>query len=264
MPSPFPGMDPFLESPNTFRDLHNTFITYLRVDIQKQLPLRYVARVGERTWVETRDSHIEPDVLIRETPVTAPHEATAPVSTAVAAPVIVSIADEEWVEPYLDILLVEGQRLVTAIEVLSPTNKRPGERGQALYLQKQAEVMNRSANLVEIDLLRGGRHTTAVPEQTLRAIDSEACYHVCARDFAKPRQLEVYPIRLRSPLPVVRIPLLPGDSAPTVDLQVVFNRAWDDAAFGRSIDYGAELPPPPLAEDDLSWLRDQVKQSSLV
>jgi Protein of unknown function (DUF4058) len=38
MPSPFPGMDPFLENPGIFSDFHDSFITYLRENLQANLP----------------------------------------------------------------------------------------------------------------------------------------------------------------------------------------------------------------------------------
>ena len=140
----------------------------------------------------------------------------------------------------------EGKRLVTSIEVLSLSNKTPGEQGRELYVRKQKELLSSKAHLVEIDLLRGGEHVSAVPLEAavrdMRAFD----YHVTVHCFDDRETFFVYPIRLLDRLPPVAIPLLPGDSPVTVDLQSVFDRCYDAGPYSREIRYGVDHVIPAL------------------
>src|SRR5437879_961215 len=126
MPSPFPGMDPYLEDPTVFPDLHDSFATYLREALQAVLPPPYYAAIGQRIWVEVSQRSIGPDDMIARTAAGAGSGpsgggvAVAP--RARAAPVIVRVPHDERREPFVDIYAGRGQdrRLVTTIEVLSP------------------------------------------------------------------------------------------------------------------------------------------------
>ncbi len=139
---------------------------------------------------------------------------------------------------------------------MSLTNKTPGEHGRDLYLRKQREVLAAKVHLVEIDLLRGGEHTTAVPAGRLARAAGEFEYHVSIHHFDNLEDYFVYPIRLRQPLPEIAVPLLPGDPPVPLDLQAVFSRTYDAGPYPREIDYRQSVPPPPLSPAMESWLRD--------
>jgi hypothetical protein len=145
------------------------------------------------------------------------------------------------------------RRLVTTIEVLSHTNKRPGEHGRDLYLRKQREVLESKVHLVEIDLLRSGEHTTAVPLKRLRRKVASFDYHVCVHRFDNLEDYFVYPIQLEQPLPEIAIPLLPGDADVKLDLQAVFARTYDAGPYAREIRYGEDQPVPPLKAEQQTW-----------
>ncbi len=263
MPSPFPGMDPYLEHPRIFPDLHDTFIVYLRSEIQRALPQRYVARLGQRTWIEASERPVEPDVSVKVAPIESTSTAVAALPGLVATePVVVTVLHDEISEPFIEIWEHDEnhQQLVAAVEVLSPTNKRLGDRGQALYWQKQTEPLEQPVHLIEIDLLRGGKHTTAVSEKTLREAAPDCRYHVCVRDYTAPRQFTLYPMRLSDPLPNITIPLRPGDPSIIVSLQAPFYQAYDDGQFARTIDYQRLPPPPPLTAEELAWVRHILDQ----
>ena len=134
--------------------------------------------------------------------------------------------EEERTEPYLEIYARrEGEdRLVTSIEVLSLTNKTLGSEGRQKYLEKQQEILSGQVNLVEIDLLRGGAHSSAVPLWLAREKAGPFDYHVSVRRFDRPGEFLVYPIPLQRRLPTIRIPLLPGDPSIPISLQTVFQR----------------------------------------
>jgi hypothetical protein len=147
------------------------------------------------------------------------------------------------------------RRLVTSIELLSPIHKTPGAHGRDLYLRKQREILDSKVHLVEIDLLRGGEHTTAVPRERLARVAGELEYHVSIHHFDNLEDYFVYPIRLSEPLPQIAIPLLPGDGSVRLDRQAVFQRTYDAGPYRREINYRQDAPTPPLSPAWESWLR---------
>lgn len=230
MPSPFPGMDPFLEAPAYFGGLHDSMITYLREFLQAHLPEPYFADIADRVWVTTIQHATEA--------------------------VVVHVPHDEHREPSLEIFTrtEDGERLVTTVEVLSQSNKTPGEHGRDLYLRKQREILEGRVNLVEIDLLRGGQHTTAVPVQLARAQAGGFDYHVCVHRLDNLEDYFVYPILLAQRLPAIRIPLLPGDADVAVDVQTVFDRCYDSGPYRRRVRYADMMAVPPLTPDQASWI----------
>jgi hypothetical protein len=262
MPSPFPGMDPFLEHPDIFPDVHDSLTTYLREFLQTRLPEPYFAAIGRRIWVEVSRPYIGRDVHVlrprQESPArrgTGP--AVAVTVLEAAQPVLVRVLHDERREPFVEIFTrgEEGKRLVTSIEVLSLANKTPGEHGRELYLRKQSEILDSRVHLVEIDLLRGGQHATAVPRDLALEVAGPFDYHVSVHPFDSLEDYYVYPIWLGARLPVVAIPLLPGDPAVPIDLQAVFDRCYDAGPYRREIRYHADAIVPPLRPDQDEWAR---------
>ncbi len=276
MRSPFPGMDPFLEHPDIFPDFHDAFIAYLREMLQARLPAPYVASLGRRAWVEVSERYIGPDVQVSHPaqpgragrPSAATSTPTPPgeglgqgAGVAVASPprsrpVVVHVPHDERSEPFVEVFLGRGnqRRLVTCIELLSWTNKTPGEHGRDLYLRKQREVLGSKVHLVEIDLLRGGEHTTAVPRDRLVRVAGEYEYHVSIHRFDNLEDYFVYPIRLNERLPEIGVPLWPGDGEVGVDLQAVMERTYASGPYVREIDYGHDTPQPPVPPAWQAWL----------
>jgi hypothetical protein len=242
MPSPFPGMDPYLEDPEIFRGLHHGLVVYLCESLQPVLPMTYSADIGRRMWTEIcqRRSGIDVDA-----PVANHREANSATAARTATrPLVIHVPHDERREPFVEIYAGRGKnrRLVTTIEVLSPSNKRPGEEGRDLYLRKQRELLQSKVHLMEIDLLRGGEHTTCVPHDRLVAKAGPFDYHVCVHQFDNFEDYFVYAIQLAEPLPTVSVPLLPGDGAVPVDLQAVFARSYDTGPYTREIDYLRDRP----------------------
>jgi hypothetical protein len=255
-------MDPYLEHPAVFPGLHNRFIAVLSEFLQAELPAPYYAEIGERVWVEVSQRFIEPDtsVIRRET---GREEAERSVATAETRnrPVVVTVPHDERREPFVEILAPSNgsERLVTAIELLSPSNKAAGERGRELYLRKQREVLESPAHLVEIDLLRGGVHTTAVPLDRLLAQVGPFDYHISVHRSDRFEDFLVYPVRLDERLPEIAIPLLGADPDVPMDLQAVFERAYDTGPYRRRIRYAESAPVPPLRPDQDLWVARVVQ-----
>ncbi len=173
----------------------------------------------------------------------------------VARPVVVRVAHDEVREPFVEIYTRTdaGKRLVTSFEVLSLSNKTPGEQGRDLYKRKQNEILASQVHLVELDFLRGGEHTTAVPIDAAQDACGTFDYHVAVRPFDDLETILVYPIGLEERLPTIDIPLLPGDPSVTLDLQAVFDRCYDAGPYAREIRYGEDAVIPPLRPDQAAW-----------
>jgi hypothetical protein len=260
-------MDPYLEHPTLFPGLHNRLIGVLSEFLQARLPPPYYAEIGERVWVEVSRQFIEPEVTLLERG-SAPGRKTggAAVLRAVRGrAVVVTVPHDERRETFVEIRARHGdaERVVTAIEVLSPINKTPGERARDLYLRKQTEILETRAHLVEIDLLRAGVNTTAVPLDEARAAASILDYHVYVHRFDRFDQFVVMPVHLDEALPEVAIPLLPEDGDVVVDLQAVFDRCYDTGPYLLRVRYGDPVPPPPLRPEQAVWVGRVLESAGL-
>jgi len=261
MPSLFPGMDPYLENPEIFPDFHDSAITYLREALQASLPAPYFAALGRRVWIEVSRRSVGPDVQIQRqrVGVTSTRQEVATGSAVatqlVARPFMVKVAHDEFREPFVEIYTRgdDGKRLVTSIEILSLSNKTPGEQGRELYLRKQKEILASKAHLVEIDLLRAGEHVSAVPLEAATEVCGDFDYHVSVHCFDDQESFFVYPIRLEERLPPIAVPLLPGDPPVTLDLQAVFDRCYDAGPYSREVRYGDDAIVPALEPDQAAW-----------
>jgi hypothetical protein len=265
-------MDPFLEHPDVFPGLHDRLIAYLSEFLQVSLPAPYYADIGRRAWIEVSQRYIGPDAEVprrHSDPEIGGSGNVAVAAPANTEPVVIRVPHDEHREPFVEIYVGRGtdRRLVTSIEVLSLTNKTKGQQGRDLYLRKQREILNSKVNLVEVDLLRLGEHTTAVPIQLLVAKVDGFDYHVCVHRFDNLEDYFVYPIQLTWRLPVIAIPLLPDDHPVVLDLQAVFDRAYDAGPYKKEIRYDEDIPEPPLPEVLVPWaeklLADSHGQSRL-
>lgn len=270
MPSPFPGMDPYLESSGLWQDLHHRLIFCASEALQPQLPPRYYALIEERIILEAPSRSYYPDVTIArqgtETPTARGVQATqggeAVVAVDMEADVAIEVEDEEEIrQGYLEIREVSGGRVVTVIEVVSPANKAAGSRVHQTYLRKQADVLASDANLIEIDLLRRGAHVLAVPESRLERV-RPFDYLVCGHRAARHGTYQLYPRTVRQPLPRVGIPLRSEDGEVVLDLQAVFQRCYDSAPYARLLDYRSE-PLAPLPPADAAWADALLREKGL-
>jgi hypothetical protein len=167
---------------------------------------------------------------------------------------------EEIREVNLEIREARGGRVVTVLEVLSPGNKTPWSKAHQSYLEKQTDILQSDANLVEIDLLRSGARTIAASDSCLdrvRPFD----YLVSVLRSSRRSVLELYPRTVRQPLPRVRVPLR-GDPDVVLDLQAVFQRCYEGAPYGQLIDY--QLPPAvPLLPEDADWADNLLREKGV-
>ncbi|MFO0811386.1 MAG: DUF4058 family protein [Gemmataceae bacterium] len=253
MPSPFPGMNPYLEHAGAWRNFHSLFPGEASRRLNRVIGPKYYVVSEEHVYVREPleggpARPRSPDLFASEMPT---GEVSSEGTVAVLGPqlrveeVELPEVDEERV-PFVEIRDVYDNRVVTVIELLSPTNKRAGNERQK-YLTKRAEVLASSASLVEIDLLRGGRR------MPLSGRVSGTYGVLVSRPESRPKA-EWVAINLRERLPVLPIPLGEGDTAVTLDLQEVLHTLYDDHGFAKFI--YRKPPDPPLAAEDAAWAHD--------
>ena len=263
MPGPFPGMDPYLEQPAVWPTVHPLLATYASESLNNLLPSGYAARVGERIYVLEPERSIYPDMAVFRHGRTPAGHADGGVAVTEPAdpPWVLSALPGEMHEYYIEIVPVADQnRVVTVIEVLSPSNKSAGSVGRDLYLAKQREVLHSDTHLIEIDLLRQGEHTVTAQREPLRARgrwDYLVCLHRGRADY-----YEVWPVRLKQPLPRIAVPLAGEDPDVVLDLQAVFARCYDAGAYARTVDYRLD-PEPALSAENAGWADALLRERGL-
>ena len=278
MPSPFPGMDPFLEDTDIFPDFHSRLITHLSDMVQGKLPPPYFSVVGSRVWVDVSSRPILPDVEVRRPTAPQPNGNGATPGSSGGGGVAVAQATGTrtkaiqvhvtWEEKRQTFIAIEtnqgGRRLVTVIEILSPTNKIPGPDHRERYVKKQQEILSSNVNLVEIDLLRCGHPTTAVPFPDAVQRAGSFTYHVCVKRFDQPDDFWIYPFQLQDTLPEIAIPLLPDHPGIAVDLQTLFDRCYDLGPYARWVNYAGPVPPPALGYEQGEWVALRLRERGLI
>jgi hypothetical protein len=247
MPSPFPGMDPYLERPSIWPDCHAGLILGIRAVLNARLPQRYVATTEAHVWredsEEVRVMLGGPDILT----IDLKHPPAIGGSTATLnAPKIVRLSRPiGHKQRYVLVLDADRRRVVTVIEVLSPANKTYGDKGDA-YRFKRSEYLHAGLNLVEIDMLRSGVR----PDLGVPAPASDYYALVCrGNEFPN---AGLWTFSVRDVLPTIPVPLDPGITDVSIELRPCLDRAYDEARFDKQIDY-TKPPTPPLDESQAAW-----------
>ena len=261
MPSPSPGIDPYLEG-SEWSSFHSQLIVSISRQLAPKLRPRYVALVekrfifdsGQELSISTRNGSVQRDIYPnvgiadRELPVDTGRSApvavldpTLQVSTGVAREV-----PQRWVE----IRDTADRRLVTVIELLSPVNKRG--RGYSDYVERREDILSSRAHLLEIDLLRRG-HRVPMRESLPHA----PYFLFLSREQRRPLT-DVWAIALDQPLPRIGVPLLPGDEDVVLDLQAALIDVYDSIGYDLLLDY-SELPDVPLTDEAADWARRQIE-----
>jgi len=260
MPSPFPGMDPYIERPVIWPDFHNHLITAIKAALQPLLRPRYVALSEDRLFVVESDRPIRPDLALVRTSSPKPPAAAMTAVMEPDAPAVFELWREEIREPLIQIIEpAAGNRVVTAIEVLSPDNKTRGA-GRVSYRRKREEYRAGGTNLIEIDLLRAGRPTVRVSRERLAAL--RPWHYLVAVRRRRPARQEVYPIPLARRLPRVAVPLAEEDRDVVLDLQAAFTRCWEEGPYPELLQYDG-APAGTLTPEEVRWCEDVLRQAGL-
>lgn len=221
MPSPFPGMDPFLEDDKVWPAFQHHLTASLYQILLPNLIDRYRARIGQRQY-------------------------------ATEMPLFTSVIREEHCEEFIEVRQRNDNRLVTLIEVVSPTNKTTAV-GRDAYHERRREARSQSASIVEIDLVLQGKPMLDYSREGL----PEWHYAVTVTRAMQPERHEIYTATLQKRLPRFKLPLALDDRDTVMDLQAAFTRSFDQGGFGAQLDY--QSGPKSVAEDaDRRWIDDML------
>ena len=256
MPSPFPGMDPYLENVELWSGVHAALIARIQDQLAQRLMPRYLVSFEERVYVTAEDDPayrlVYPDVHFVEARRAATAGAANPGGAgglAIAEPLRVTELLEQPVrELRLEVRDASDLSVVTVIEVLSPTNKVAGANGRHQFLRKRADIYASPAHWLEIDLLRAGVRTSQRSPTVTTAYQAFVSRCGPGRDD---RLGDLWPIALTDRLPVIGVPLRDGDADAPLDLQAAVDLVYDRAGYAYRIDYAADPPPPAMAADDV-------------
>lgn len=274
MPSPFPGMDPYLEG-ELWQEFHERLANQISAQLLPQLPAKYVALLAKRyvigeppsgvlsglglnivDWPSQRA--IYPDVHVAALPSRQVREPgpSWEAGAALMEPVeVASPLPEQVPQVSVEIRDVAQRRLVTVIEILSPANKH--SFGVAEYDRRRIALLQTATHLLEIDLLRGGTRIRLVAEPP------PASYYAYLSRTERRPYTQVWPIALRQRLPAVPVPLLQPDPDVVLDLQAAVDACFALVRYERLLDYASPPPPPPLDEADAAWLDDLLRNAGL-
>jgi len=217
-------MDPYHES--FWGDVHTSLITYARNQLRVHLPADLRVRVEEQ-----------------------------------AEPLVIPLEVESQTQRSLQIIDPRsGNRVVTAIEFLSPANKSEPV-GRAAYCRKQKDLREAGVNLVEIDLIREGQYVLAVPIHQV-PLPYLTPYRSCVIRGCRSYEAEMYRVSLRDRLPLFRVPLRESDPDVHLDLQELIDKSFEDGGYAQDIDYRVD-PQPPLQGEDAVWADALLREKGL-
>ena len=261
MPSPFPGMDPYLEDRRLWPDVHNSLMVAIRDHLAPLVEPAYYVAVEERIYITPAEpaDRIVPDVAV----IAAPEPAAPSGGVAVAAPPAIAAQTvavpfyETVRESYLELRTVAGDALITSIEILSPTNKLPGA-GRQEYEAKRRQVFQSRTSLVEIDLLRAGPPMEVQPAPL-------SDYRILVLQGWEYPRAQVLAFHLPQPIPEAPVPLREGEAPVPLPLGRLLNEVYDRARYARRVRYDDAPPAPPLTPEVSAWtdtlLREQGRRA---
>jgi hypothetical protein len=258
MPSPFPGMNPYLEHRDFWSEIHDRFIVDIADNLIPQLVPKYIVSLNKEVYLTTPEGNLPvglPDVTVQQKRNTRNRSSNVAVAVA-AEPAKVRIPmPVEITHNYLEIKDAASKRVVTAIEILSPVNKRSGP-GREKYLRKRQRIFGSLTNLIEIDLLR-----SAKPMPLVEGEANNDYRILVSRSDTRPTA-DMYAFNVQNQIPLFPVPLQPGDAEPVVNLKDLLDLVYDRARYDVRIDYSTE-PVPRLSDGDAVWADGLLKELGL-
>jgi hypothetical protein len=249
MNSPFPGMDPYIEDRLIWSDFHNGFADELRADLNRKIRPNYFAALTPYVTYEVVEISTSKLHSVR-TDIGVLHSGPGGMATSATAVMDPPQAQSSTeFELPLELMSIEVRqvgtdRLITAIEILSPVNKQRTHEARIDYLRKRRDLIRSQTHFIEIDLLRGGERTPLDPP-----VDRASYYVSLSRVDSRPR-LDVWTIQLDSRLPRIPVPLDEHDPDVIVDLGEVVASVYERGGYDARIDYSQPVPSPALSDSE--------------
>ena len=253
MKSPFPGMNPWLEG-YIWPDVHNRLAMIIAEMLAPQIAPKYVARIAIAAIMDYRPESemgiTYPDVEISKRHNNRVEEPVATYGRAIVTePTYISpfkLPIEQKI-PVVEIRDVAKNKLVTAIEILSPINKRNPNLTD--YRIKIEDLHRSGVHIVEIDLLRRGTRTFYAHYKT---------HYQMSLLRAGTHKAAIWAADVKEELPVLPIPLISPDPDAVLDLNKALEIIWERSLYDLSVDYQTEPPPPAFSEQDKAWIKQIV------
>ncbi len=267
MPTLFPGMDPYLERPGLWEEIHTALLVGIQQFLTPLVQPRYRVAIERRVYMavmatDTGQLLGKPDVMLISGRQLRESNVAYRLEPVGAGPIIVQLpAPEEVVERYLEIRDVTSGEVITVLELLSPGNKLSAQ-GRRQYEEKRAAVLGSRTNLVEIDLLRIGRPFAIDAQQADRARLEQAAYRIVISRATQRPLAEAYLFTIRDPLPAIPIPLRAGEPEPQLPLNDLLHGIYDRGRYDLAVDYTKPPLPPAFADEDAAWIRGLLLRSS--
>lgn len=256
MKTPFPGMNPYLEAPHLWEEVHTNLIVGMRRYLTELLRPHYRVAIEQRVYLTPLpppdDLIGKPDVLLYPTEGAAVAVAAPPITLIEAKVGFIPMPDnDETRERYLEIRAVDTHEVITVIELLSPSNKRAGI-GREQYELKRKNILHSATHLVEIDLLRANK---PMPLQ----VEGRSHYRIIVSRSLQRPQAEVYQFNVRQPIPDVPIPLREGESEPRLKLNQILHELYDQSGYDLAISYQHAPPAPNFADEESGGSRRRLQ-----
>ncbi|RCJ14609.1 hypothetical protein A6S26_10910 [Nostoc sp. ATCC 43529] len=259
MPSPFPGMNPYLEHPSLWAGIHHRLITAIANDLAPKLRPKYIVAIEERVYEVNGDTALLvgiPDVSVQSSlslpPPTESNLAVAPTTQPIE---VMLPLPEILTEAYLEIRAVETEEVVTIIEVLFPKNKQVGI-GRLQYETKRLKILGSATHFVEIDLLRQGNPMQMVGNFL------PSLYRIVVSDSETRPKAKLYGFNLQDEIPDFSVPLRAGEPKPIINLNLLLNDIYNQGSYDLRINY-SRPPIPTLSEADMAWVNERLQEQGL-
>ena len=252
MPSPFPGMDPYIEQPRLWMDFHSNLASEIQAELNGQIRPAYFARLTPYITYEvveisrSRLQGVRPDVGVMLREPALPYAGAAAVLDAPVESIVKMEAPLELLS--VEIYHAADEYLVTAIEILSPVNKQPRHAAYRDYRRKRQELLRSDAHFIEIDFLRAGERSPLE-----RPVPAAPYYASLSRVGQRPF-ISVWPIPLSGRLPTIPVPLAADDPDAVLNLSEVVASVYERGGYDAQIDYRQPVPLPALSEEEVAWV----------
>ncbi|MDF5721336.1 MAG: DUF4058 family protein [Rhizonema sp. PD37] len=259
MPSPFPGMNPYLEHPSLWAGIHHRLITAIANDLAPKLRPKYIVAIEERVYEVNGDTSLlvgVPDVSVQSSLflARATESNLAVVSPTMPMDVLLPMP-EILTEAYLEIRAVETEEVVTIIEVLSPKNKQVGI-GRLQYETKRLKILGSATHFVEIDLLRQGNSMPMIGDFL------QSHYRIVVSHSEIRPKAALYGFNLPDVIPEFPVPLKASEAEIKINPNLLLDQIYDQGSYDLRIDYSS-APIPALSEPDMAWVNEILQQQEL-
>lgn len=259
MNNPFPGMNPYLEHPGVWPSIHLLLIAEIANFLGPKLRPKYRVAVEVRLYETNGEESLLigiPDVTIQRSLSTSNPRKNVAILEPETKPITVNLPIPETIKQgYLEVREVATKEVVTAIEILSPVNKRQG-KGRESYCEKRLNIFDSKTHFVEIDLLRMGKPLPVLNNH----INSH--YRILISNSNYRPKADLYAFNIQQKIPIFSLPLKPEDSEPLIDLNSFLNSVYEKGSYDLEIDYN-QNPIPSLGEEDLIWTKNLLKANNL-